>query len=167
MVRQVQDSGGQSKRSTADAFVAEVRAQSLKVLLDTDVLMDVALGRADFGPASRSLIEWCQHKAQATMVAWHTVSNLFYLLRAAGGNSFARSFLGEMLEFAVVASGETESVRQALAMKMTDFEDALQVVAAMSGKADFIITRNVADYRGSVVPVITPGAFLTRFATAK
>ena len=139
----------------------------MKVLLDTDVLMDVALGRADFGPASRSLIEWCQHKAQATMVAWHTVSNLFYLLSAARGNSFARSFLGEMLEFAVVASGETESVRQALSMKMTDFEDALQVVAAMSNKADFIITRNVTDYRGSVVPVISPAAFLMRFATAK
>lgn len=126
--------------------------------------MDVALGRADFGPESRALIEWCQHTPQTAVVAWHTISNLFYLLSAARSNSFARSFLGDLLDFATVASGGTEGVRHALSMRMNDFEDALQVVAAISVDADFIITRNVADYRGSVVPVLRPGDFLIRFA---
>lgn len=127
--------------------------------------MDVALGRAEFGPDSRALLEWCQHTPQATAVAWHTISNLFYLLSAARSASFARNFLSGLLNFATVASGGTESVRHALTMRMADFEDALQVAAAISSNADFIVTRNVVDYRGSPIPVLTPADFRKRFAT--
>ncbi len=138
----------------------------MKILLDTDVLMDVALGRTDFGPDSRALIEWCQHTPQAAVVAWHTMSNLFYLLSAARSNSFARSFLGELLDFAAIANGGTEAVRSALTLPMNDFEDALQVAAAISGSAQFIITRNVTDYRASPLPALTPKSFLKRFVHA-
>ncbi len=139
----------------------------MKVLLDTDVLMDVALARPDFGPNSRALIEWCQHAPQTAAVAWHTMSNLFYLLGAARSSSFARLFLGHLLEFAIVASGGTESVRHALTMRMNDFENALQVAAAISIDAEFIVTRNIGDYRGSVIPVLTPRNFLLQFARQK
>ena len=139
----------------------------MKVLIDTDVLMDVALGRDVFGPDSGALLEWCQHEPQATVVAWHTVSNLFYLLSAARSSSFARSFLGGLLKFAIVASGGTESVRHALTMRVNDFEDALQVGAAISANASFIVTRNIADYRGSSIPVLTPVAFLKRFSSER
>jgi predicted nucleic acid-binding protein len=139
----------------------------LKILVDTDILMDVALGRGDFGPDSRAMVDWCEQTPQTAVVAWHTVSNLFYLIRAARSDSFARSFIKELLNFAAVASGGTEGVRQALALRMNDFEDALQVATAISGHADYIITRNIADYRGSVIPALTPREFLTRFATEK
>lgn len=135
----------------------------MKVLLDTDVLMDVALGRKVFGPDSRALLEWCQHEPHTTVLAWHTISNLFYLLSAARSAGFARVFLGGLLKFAIVASGDTGSVRHALNMRMADFEDALQVAAAISANASFIVTRNVADYRGSPIPALTPVAFLKRF----
>lgn len=124
--------------------------------------MDVALGRAGSGPTSRAVIEWCQHTPQAAIVAWHTMSNLFYLLNAARSNSFARAFLADLLNFTIIVSGGTESVRHALSMPMRDFEDALQVAAALSGNAEFIVTRNVADFRRSVVPAIAPNEFLAR-----
>lgn len=125
--------------------------------------MDVALGREGFGPISRSLLEWCQHAPQTTVVAWHTIPNLFYLLSAARSATFAREFLGGLLNFVSVASGGTESVRQALAMRIADFEDALQIAVAASSHTSFIVTRNVVDYRGSPIPVLTPADFLKRF----
>ncbi len=137
----------------------------MKVLLDTDVLMDVALGRADFGPDSRALLVWCHQTPQAPLIAWHTVLNLYYLLSAARSATFARSFLEGLLEFAAIVSGGTESVRNALGMRISDFEDALQVAAAVSGEAQFIITRNVRDYRNSLIPALSPRAFLLRFVT--
>jgi predicted nucleic acid-binding protein len=137
----------------------------LKVLLDTDVLMDVALGRPDFGPASRAVIDWCEQTPGTALIAWHTVSNLFYLICAARSESFARSFIGDLIKVMTVTSGGTEGVRQALAMRMNDFEDALQVAAAISGSADHIITRNTADYRGSIIPALTPREFLRKFVT--
>jgi predicted nucleic acid-binding protein len=137
----------------------------LKVLLDTDVLMDVALGRPDFGPNSRAVVDWCEQTPETALIAWHTVSNLFYLICAARSDSFARSFIGDLIKVMKVTSGGTEGVRQALAMRMNDLEDALQVAAAISGRADHIITRNTADYRGSVIPALSPRQFLRRFVT--
>jgi hypothetical protein len=45
---------------------------------------------------------------------------------------------------------------------MNDFDDALQVAAAASACADWIVSRNVRDYRGSPIPVLQPRDFLSR-----
>jgi predicted nucleic acid-binding protein len=139
----------------------------LKVLVDTDIFVDVALGRADFGPDSRAVLDWCEAATGTAVVAWHTVSNLFYLIRAARSDSYARSFIGDLLNFSTVASGDTEDVRRALSMRISEFEDALQVTAAISGHADYIVTRNTADYRSSVIPSLTPREFLRRFVASR
>ncbi len=44
-----------------------------------------------------------------------------------------------------------------------DFEDALQSVTAERMHADYIITRNVKDFRESSIPAITPEVFWTRY----
>jgi predicted nucleic acid-binding protein len=135
----------------------------VKVLLDADVLLDIALNREPFFKESSAVVEWCQEAPQTALIAWHSVSNLYYLLRAARTDAKARNFVSDMLRFANVASGGTEAVRRALTMPMNDFEDALQVAAAISEETQFIITRNVSHYRGSLVPVLTPNEFLRRF----
>lgn len=135
--------------------------------MDTDVLMDVALGRPDFGPYSRAVVDWCEQTPGTAVIAWHTVSNLFYLICAARSDSFARSFIGDLIKVVTVTSSGTEGVRQALAMRMNDLEDALQVAAAISGSADHIVTRNTTDYRGSVIPALTPREFLRRFVAER
>jgi hypothetical protein len=101
------------------------------------------------------------------VIARHTVSNLFYLIRAARSDSFARSFISDLVRFATVSSGDADGVRNALAMRMADFEDALQVAAAISGNAEYILTRNTPDYRGSPIPAMTPPDFLRRFVAPR
>jgi predicted nucleic acid-binding protein len=134
----------------------------VKLLLDADVLLDTALRREPFAAESDRLIQWCQETPQAALVAWHNISNLYYLLRAAHSNAGAREFITDLMRFAVVASGGTEAVRQALTLPLRDFEDALQVAAALSGGADFIITRNIRDFGRSPLPVVTPSHFLRK-----
>ncbi|HZR04645.1 MAG TPA: PIN domain-containing protein [Candidatus Udaeobacter sp.] len=136
----------------------------MKVLLDTDVLLDVALDREAFVDESSAVVQWCQQTPGGALVAWHTISNVYYILRVARNDAKAREFVADLLAFAGVASGTTENVRQALTMRMSEFEDAMQVAAAMSGHADLIVTRNVPDYRHSVIPAITPRQFRTRVA---
>ncbi len=46
---------------------------------------------------------------------------------------------------------------------ITDFEDSLQMAAAIAGAADVFVTRNTADFSGSTIPVMTPEVFLTTF----
>jgi predicted nucleic acid-binding protein len=134
----------------------------VKLLLDADVLLDTALRREPFAADSDRLIQWCQETPQAALVAWHSISNLYYLLHAAHSDAGAREFITDLMRFAVVASGGTEAVRQALTLPLRDFEDALQVAAALSGGADFIITRNIRDFGRSPLPVVTPSHFLRK-----
>jgi predicted nucleic acid-binding protein len=139
----------------------------LKILVDTDVLLDVALDRKDFVEESSAVVEWCQQTPGGALIAWHTISNIYYILRVARSDAKGREFVADLISFTAVASGGTESVRHALTMRIRDFEDAMQVAAAMSGNADLIVTRNVADYRDAIIPAITPQEFRTRFAQKK
>lgn len=41
-----------------------------------------------------------------------------------------------------------------------DFEDGLQYYSAIENSQDIIITRDLKDFIGSVIPVMTPEAFL-------
>jgi predicted nucleic acid-binding protein len=138
----------------------------VKVLLDADVLLDVALQREAFAPASYALLRWCQERPRAGLIAWHSVANVYYVLRRAQSDSAGRRFIADLLQFCDVTSGGTEAVRHALAFPMSDFEDALQVVAAVSAEAEWIVSRNLRHYRGSPVRAVDAQDFLARVSTS-
>ena len=139
----------------------------MRILVDTDVLLDVALDRKAFVEESSAVVEWCQQTPGGALIAWHTISNIYYILRVARSNAKGREFIADLLSFSAVASGTTQSVRHALTMRIGDFEDAMQVAAAVSGSADLIVTRNVADYRNAVIRAVTPKEFRMQFARKK
>jgi len=95
-------------------------------------------------------------------VAWHSLSGIHYVGRRMRGNEAIRDFLGEILGFLTVPPTDHVVARQTLTLPMGDFKDALQVASTLAAKADFIVTRNTADYRRSPVPAITPSEFLRR-----
>lgn len=129
----------------------------MKVLLDTDVLLDVALHRTEFYDESAQVLEWAEASPGQAAVAWHSLSNLAYLVRPD-----ARSFLRELLKFVEVARADTGTARQALDLPLSDLEDALQAASALAFGASLIVTRNLAHYRSAPVPAVSPGEFLKR-----
>jgi hypothetical protein len=131
----------------------------VRILIDTDVLLDVALGRAIWFAASSDVVAWAIDHPGSAAVAWHTVANIAYLAPGA-----ARGFLGDLLRSVDVAPCGTRHAVQALAFPMTDLEDALQAAAALAFGADWIVTRNLSDFRGSPVPAVAPAAFTGKIA---
>ena len=126
------------------------------MLLDTDVLIDVALDRHPHsGPASE-LLDRLQRGAANSFIAWHTVSNFYYIVAPSRGGVNARDFIVELTRFVAVSTTDVEAVRYAVALPMSDFEDAMQVAAARACGALHIVTRNVRDYRRSPIPAVSP-----------
>ena len=76
---------------------------------------------------------------------------------------FLKDFL---LPHVRTVSADSPLVMQALVWGMTDFEDALQAVAARANGAAFIISRNVKEFKRSHVPALTPSDYLARFHPA-
>ena len=71
-----------------------------------------------------------EHGAEAAYVAWHSVSNLYYVVAPALGGASTRGFIAELTRFVGVAMTDTEGVRYTAELPMADFEDAMQVAAA-------------------------------------
>lgn len=134
----------------------------MRALIDSDVLLDAALERPEFVADSVAVLAWAEQQPGTGWIAWHSLSNVYYVGRSLRGDEAIRDFLREILGFLEVPATDHVGARQALTLPLVDFEDALQVASALSARADLIVTRNTADYRRSPVPALAPAAFLHR-----
>ena len=132
------------------------------MLLDTDVLIDVALDRRPHSGPSSELLDRVERGGRRAFVAWHTLSNFHYLVTPARGVADTRDFIAELVRFVAVAPADTAALRYALSLPMADFEDAMQVAAARACGARHIVTRNVKDFARSPIPATTPRKALTQ-----
>lgn len=130
------------------------------ILVDTDVLLDVALDRKPHARASADLLDLLQRRGRGGFVAWHSLSNLYYLVRPGRGGSGVRELLRDLTGFLTVVPTDTDALRYATDLPLADLEDAMQVAAAWSCGATLIATRNVTDFRESPVPALTPAEIL-------
>ena len=130
------------------------------ILLDTDVLIDLALDRHPHSGPSAELIDLLERQRRMAFVAWHSLSNFYYLVSPARGKLGARQFLVDLTRFITVAPADTDALRFAASLPLPDFEDALQVAAARACGASVIATRNTRDYQRSPIPARTPTALL-------
>ena len=126
------------------------------MLLDTDVLIDLALDRHPHAEATAELLDRIEHSTLTAFIAWHTVSNFYYLVSPSRGRTDTRDFIVELTRFVSVVSTGTEALHYAAALPMGDLEDAMQVAAARACGARHIVTRNVKDYHRSPIPAVRP-----------
>jgi predicted nucleic acid-binding protein len=134
----------------------------MKLLIDCDVLLDVATRRTPHFAASRAVVDWCTGHPRDGFLASHTLSNFYYIFSRSHGEAAAREFIIDLLSFMEVAPVGTAQAKHAAALPMSDFEDAMQVAAAISAGVDYLVTRNIADYPVSPVSAILPAEILAR-----
>ena len=126
------------------------------ILLGTDVLIDIALDRRPHSGPAAELLDRIEHGAESACIAWHSVSNLYYIVAPARGGASTRDFVVELTRFVAVASTDTEAIRYAAELPIADFEDAMQVAAARACGARQIVTRNTGDYERSPISAVSP-----------
>lgn len=134
------------------------------LLLDTDILIDVALDRSPHAEPAGELLDALEQHPGIAFIAWHTISNFYYLVAPTRGRNDTKAFLLDLVRFAAVAQTTTESLRYAAGLQMKDFEDAMQVAAAMACGAEVIATRNIRDYANAPVRAATPKSLLREFS---
>ncbi len=133
------------------------------VFFDTDILIDVALGRQPHANASAQVLDLAEGRAFRSFIAWHSIANFYYIVTTDSGKGHARDFINDLLAFVEVAPTRTKDAVYATTLNSADFEDDLQIAAAVASRANVILTRNVKHYKKSPIQVLAPGSFLTRF----
>lgn len=134
----------------------------MRLLVDTDILIDFALNREGYALAARELIDALEARPGVGCIAWHTASNFYYLVSSPAGAKTSRDFLYDLTRFLEIAPTTTKYLRIAAKLPMKDFEDAMQVAAAMAFDAELIVTRNVRDFGKSPIPAVKPREAVAR-----
>ncbi len=93
-------------------------------------------------------------------IAAHSITMLFYLIPKDQSSAQARASITGLLEILKIAPVNQGTIDRALNLEYSGFEDAVQMISALEYKADYLITRNIADYTAPLFPVIKPVDFL-------
>ena len=132
----------------------------MRVLVDTNVILDSLLIREPFFEKSDSVVKFCAQKKIDGFIAAHTVTNAFYILSKYMPTNECREALMRLLMFLKVEPIDTAKISRALINKnFKDFEDCLQVECAKSANVDYIITRDKEDFTDSEISCVTPNEF--------
>lgn len=135
----------------------------MTVLVDTNVIIDFLVTREPYYEASSQIIAKCASGELKGYIAFHSVPNLWYILRKIP-ESKRRTWILDICSFMQVTSVPHKEVLKAVQMEnFKDLEDCLQDRCAINVNAQYIITRNMLDFTNSEVPAILPENFLKIF----
>ncbi len=135
-------------------------ADKPRVMLDLNLILDVLQEREPFYEASAALLAAAETGHIEGVVAAHSVTTLFYLIQKGQSSASARATITNLLQFLKIASVDQATIEQALNLDYRDFEDAVQMMAAVQCRADYLVTRNVKDYQPGLLPILQPVDFL-------
>jgi predicted nucleic acid-binding protein len=135
-------------------------ATKLSVLIDLNVILDVLQRREPFYATSARVLACAETGIVEGWIAAHSVTTLFYLLAKYQSANQARVTLSELLSFLSVATVDQTVIEQALKLPYRDFEDAVQMMAAVRTGAEYLVTRNMQHYESGPLPVIQPAELL-------
>ena len=135
----------------------------MRVLIDTNILADVLLGREPYYDIAYNILTLCADKKFFGYIAAHSIPNLFYILRTFMSKEERRAALKDICQIVKVEGIDSFKILSALDNEdFSDFEDCLQEECAVAVSADYIVTRNLKDFTSSRVPAILPNDFLKR-----
>lgn len=128
----------------------------MKVLLDTNIIVDVALERQPYFGDSETVLSLVEQGQIEGYISASTFSDLYYIIRKDKGRNLTLEFLREISTFCQVATVNQDAINMALTANFKDFEDGIQYSSAVINNLDAIITRNPQDFLVRIPRILTP-----------
>lgn len=132
----------------------------MRVLFDTNIVLDFLLERGTFLPDALALFTAHDQKKIDAFVSAITPVNVFYIIRKEAGLQKAVEAVAAILDTLDVCFLDKRILEDATQLPVTDYEDAVQVASALSSRLDCIVTRDLKDYKNSPLPVYSPSDFI-------
>ena len=132
----------------------------MKVLLDTNVVLDFILRRTDFIVEAGEIFVRLQNLEFEGFVSSITPINAFYTTKKEINAGAAFASIKKLLTVVEVCLTGKAEMQMAFSLDFSDFEDAVQCASAMAEGLDAIVTRNTKDYANSPIQIYSPAEFL-------
>jgi len=139
----------------------------MRVLLDTDVVLDLIMARQPFVSAAVELFDLGELGAFEPHISALTPLNVFYIARKAKSSTDLRSAVKQLVQRVKVCPLDRATIIAAFILPFNDYEDAVQHCCATANSLDAIVTRNTKDYKNATLPVFTPTEFLNHLKSPR
>lgn len=131
------------------------------IFIDTDVIIDFLIDREPHSREAAIIFTLIEQKKLKGYVSSLTFSNLYYVLRKIESHKKVIVKLDSISRLLTILKVDQQTIKYAIASGFPDFEDSIQYNCALDyKKIDVLITRNIKDYKGSEIPVMTPADYL-------
>lgn len=134
----------------------------MKVLIDTNIILDVLCKRPAFYEDSAKIFKLCEVKKISGVISALSIPNIMYILRKELDADKTREILDSLMLIFSVADLKADDLKKAADMRFKDYDDAIQSACATRIKANYIVTRNIKDFSESKVTAIKPAELLDR-----
>jgi predicted nucleic acid-binding protein len=134
----------------------------VKVLIDTNIILDLLLEREPFVEKSLAILEQIEQGNLEGAIAATTITNIFYIIRKAEGREVALHAINRLLIGLQFCAVDRQTIETALSLGLKDFEDSIQLACATLNQLDAIVTRNQKDFVGSNIPIYSPTELLNQ-----
>jgi len=131
-----------------------------KVLIDTNIILDIALQREPFFEDADQIFGKIDEEVIKGFVSASAITDIYYVSRKSCGRERTIAFIRELIDILEVLSVTKANIIDALNTDFKDFEDAVQYCVADMNRIDVIVTRNKSDFELSAIKACTPKELL-------
>lgn len=132
----------------------------MKILVDTNVILDVLCNRPDYADDSLKIWKYCEIKQIYGYVSALSVANIVYILRKELTPQKTAELISQISMIFEIIDLKYSDMINAAEMYLSDYEDAVQMCCADRINADYIVTRNIRDFKNSSVVALSPSELL-------
>ena len=138
----------------------------MRVLLDTNVVLDVLLQRGEWLADAETIWGASVDGRLQACIGASSLTDIYYIIGRTAGRDIARASVERCLAELTILPVDRAVLQEAHAMDGDDFEDALQMAIADRDALDALVTRDLDGFAQSSVPVLTPQQLSQQLPTA-
>lgn len=132
----------------------------MRVLFDTNIILDVLLNREPFVVNSALLMGHVEKKDIEGYLCATTMTTLDYLLSKALNKRESSTGIQKLLSLFKVSDVNSTVLDLSVNSDFSDFEDAVQYFSGVCSEVNAIVTRNTKDYKNTALPIYIPDELL-------
>ncbi|PZR28799.1 MAG: hypothetical protein DI535_05055 [Citrobacter freundii] len=138
------------------------------LFIDTNVIIDVLANRKPFSESAAKLFDLADKGKIHLMISALSYSTIYYIIKKTCTHKEMISLLKDLESLTETLDVTSDIISKSLTSDFKDFEDSIQYNTALANKkVNLIITRNVKDYKGSKLAVLTPDEVLSAIEHSK
>ena len=131
-----------------------------KIVIDINILMDFLFKREGHEKVAE-IFRICSKGGIKGFICAHEITTLFYFLSKTVKDEIKiRKSLSSIMNRFEIIEVNAEILNKALTSQISDFEDAVIEASSIGKKIEYILTRNIKDFKKSIVNAITPEELL-------